>query len=56
MAHEILIDLGKLISNFDELYAKVEKGNIEIKVVKNGKQLKLVKSSHKEKGVATQPK
>lgn len=49
MAHEILIDLNKLVRNFDELYAKVERANVTIKVVQNGKVLHLTRDGKKEK-------
>lgn len=49
MAHEILIDLSKLVRNFDEIYAKAEEDDVVIKVVQNGKVLNLTKNKRKGK-------
>lgn len=52
MMHEILIDVDKLVRNFDELYEKVMKNNATIKVVKNDKVLLLSKGKKKPRKVS----
>lgn len=56
MGHEILIDLSKLVDNFEDVYEKAQDSGVVIRVVHKGKILQLTRPPQKTKKRAVKRK